>query len=70
MATTSARPTSTSTRLVKGKTGDNTVFDEDFDDAPTILVKGPARARTTANVRKLEREMSGTQRMGSDHQRL
>jgi hypothetical protein len=44
--------------LVLGNTGDNTVFDEDFDDAPTVLVKGQPGA-DAANVRGLEREMSG-----------
>ena len=44
--------------LVKGNTGDNTVFDEDFDDAPTVLVKGQP-GPNDANVRNLEREMSG-----------
>src|SRR5262249_8372813 len=45
-------------RLVQGNTGDNTVFDEDFDDAPTVLVKGQP-GPNDASVRKLEREMSG-----------
>jgi len=45
-------------RLVLGSTGDNTVFDEDFDDAPTVLVKGQP-GPNAANVRTLEREMSG-----------
>lgn len=44
--------------LVQGNTGDNTVFDEDFDDAPTVLVKGQP-GPNGANVRTLEREMSG-----------
>jgi len=44
--------------LVKGNTGDSTVFDEDFDDAPTVLVKGQP-SPNAANVRTLEREMSG-----------
>ncbi|MGZ4216749.1 MAG: hypothetical protein ACXVHB_00920 [Solirubrobacteraceae bacterium] len=43
---------------MKGNTGDNTVFDEDFDDAPTVLVKGQP-GPNAANVRTLEREMSG-----------
>jgi hypothetical protein len=44
--------------LVQGNTGDKTVFDEDFDDAPTVLVKGQPGA-DASNVRTLEREMSG-----------
>jgi len=44
--------------LVQGNTGDKTVFDEDFDDAPTVLVKGQP-GPDAANVRTLEREMSG-----------
>jgi len=44
--------------LVKGTTGDGTVFDEDFDDAPTVLVKGQP-GPNAANVRQLEQEMSG-----------
>jgi hypothetical protein len=44
--------------LVQGNTGDNTVFDEDFDDAPTVFVKGQPGA-DASNVRTLEREMSG-----------
>jgi len=44
--------------LVQGNTGDSTAFDEDFDDAPTVLVKGQPGPDAT-NVRDLEREMSG-----------
>jgi hypothetical protein len=44
--------------LVKGTTSDNTVFDEDFDDAPTVLVKGQP-GPNAANVRGLEQEISG-----------
>jgi hypothetical protein len=44
--------------LVHGTTGDNTVFDEDSDDAPEIMIKNqPAPGAST--TRNLEREMSG-----------
>jgi hypothetical protein len=44
--------------LVKGTTNDPTVFDEDFDDAPTVLIAGRPGANA-ANTRQLEREISG-----------
>jgi hypothetical protein len=44
--------------LVQGNTGDNTPFDENFDDAPTVLVQGQPDPNAP-NVRTLEREMSG-----------
>jgi hypothetical protein len=44
--------------LIKGTTGDSTVFDEDSDDAPEIMIKNQPGANTST-VRNLEREMSG-----------
>ena len=44
--------------LVSGITGDQTFFGEDFDDAPTIFVKGNP-AGSAPQVRTLEQEMSG-----------
>jgi len=44
--------------LVAGTTGDQTVFDEDDDDAPTIFVKGQP-GPDDPSVRGLEREISG-----------
>jgi hypothetical protein len=44
--------------LVSGVTGDKTFFGEDFDDAPTIFVKGNP-APTDPSVRNLEKEMFG-----------
>ncbi len=43
--------------LVQKTTGDNTVFDEDSDDAPEILIKGQPSA-DSAPSRNLERDMS------------
>jgi hypothetical protein len=54
--------------LVNGTTGDNTVFDEDSDDAPEIMIKNqPAPGAST--TRNLEREMSGAERVRPDHRR-
>ncbi len=44
--------------LISGTTGDSTVFDEDSDDAPEIMVKGQPGA-STSTVRNLAREMAG-----------
>ena len=62
---TSARPTSTSTAWSRATTGDNTVFDEDFDDAPDGPGQESAGARRLQTCATLEREMSGAERMGS-----
>jgi hypothetical protein len=42
--------------LVQGTTGDTTTFAQDFDDAPTIFVKGQPSADDAA-VRRLEQEL-------------
>lgn len=44
--------------LINGTTGDSTVFDEDSDDAPEIMIKNQPGANTST-VRNLEREMAG-----------
>ncbi|HUA03035.1 MAG TPA: hypothetical protein VMB27_03965 [Solirubrobacteraceae bacterium] len=44
--------------LIKGTTGDSTVFDEDSDDAPEIMIKNQPDPSSSA-VRTLEREMAG-----------